>query len=397
MAVTCTALHSRTTEIFPVRVRFSSFLGLLTCAAVLAALAGCDGATTAGPDAALGDGLFDRDPEWASATASFWRWFPDEGMRCRDSSATGYGLRRELDSRDLLIVLQTGGACFDSTSCATNDARYNAASFNTFKRGKGTRGIYADSASNPFRGWNTIMVPYCTGDVHGGDTTSVEVPGVPGTHQFVGYRNLDAMLQRIAWQARNATRVVVAGGGFAVTLTYGLTAERLAPAPVHFLADAGPIPPGDSVLTPALQQRWRDLWDLDAALPDGCTDCSQPDGDGLEHILPYYASTYPDRYFGLVSHMDDPKNRAIFGVDNTNCVVSGDGSCRVPLDDFTDGLYGIRSMLGGSPNAGTFYVPERGHVSFTVEDKFYEMAIDSLYMTQWIKDLIDGAVVNAGP
>jgi len=49
---------------------------------------------------------------------------------------------------------------------------------------------------NPVADWSYIYVPYCTGDVHGGNATG-SVPGVTGTQDFAGYTNVTQYLARI--------------------------------------------------------------------------------------------------------------------------------------------------------------------------------------------------------
>jgi hypothetical protein len=71
----------------------------------------------------------------------------------------------------LLVYYQGGGACWDFLTCGA---------FPVFKQTTGdgdnpanaTTG-FADlnNPANPFRDWNAVFIPYCTGDVHWGDAT----------------------------------------------------------------------------------------------------------------------------------------------------------------------------------------------------------------------------------
>lgn len=358
----------------------------LAPACVLAlALAACS--SPSAPEDPAPAGLFDDSPllpALTAADADAWQWVPTPGMRCRTGSQTGFGLRRAAGSRDLLIVLQGGGACFDFLTCLLNPSRFNENDFNTFVAERGNVGALAsDRPDNPFQDWNVVFVPYCTGDVHSGDAPNTQVPGVFGRQDFVGLRNMDAMLGRIAGAAQGARQVVLAGesaGGFGTVGTYGLVADRLAPAPVDLLDDSGPILPDDDVFTPELQQLWAQLWNLEAALPPGCTDCAQP--DGLERVLPYYAETNPDRSFGLLSYRQDAVIRAFFGF--------------VGPQAFEDALFGIRPTLPA--NAGTYFVEGDGH-TFIVTDQFYTTTVAGVPLTGWVEAFLAGQVtdVPAGP
>lgn len=326
-------------------------------------------------------GLFDDSPllpALTAADAEAWQWVPMPGMRCRTGTQTGFGLRRAAGSRDLLIVLQGGGACFDFLTCLLNPSRFGASDFNAYVANSGNTGVFADRPDNPFQDWNVVFVPYCTGDVHSGDAPNTPVPGTFGRQDFVGLRNMDAMLRRIAPEARRAEHVVLSGesaGGFGTIGTYGLVAERLAPAPVDFLDDSGPAPPDDGVFSPALQGQWMTLWNLDTALPDGCAECNEP--DGLEYVLPYYAATNPARAFGLLSYRQDAVIRFFFG--------------GVGAQAYEDALFGIRPTLPA--NAGTYFVEGDSH-TFIVTDQFYTTAVEGVPLAAWVEALLAGQATD---
>lgn len=370
-------------------MRTVSLLAMLVFTAL--AFAACDAAPPS--DGRSTAGLFDESPLLPALTATdagFWQWVSMPGMRCRDSTETGFGIRRSAGSDELLIVLQAGGACFNAETCASNRSDFDVSDFVNFVASEGREGIYNVRPDNPFRDWNVVFVPHCTGDLHVGDSTDVAVEGVEGLQQFVGHRNMRAMLARIENVARNATQVVLTGAGFAATGSYGLVAERLAPAPVHLIADAGPLPPDDDVLTPELQTRMRGLWNLDTMIPAGCLECSKPNGDGLDNLLLYYTANNPERAFGLISYRSDRTNRGFFGYDNPNCT-SNQSMCHVPARDFQDGLRNIRALLEPYPNGGTYYIPGNGHTSLDKND-FFNVSVDSVALTQWMVDALDGTV-----
>ncbi|MEL6444754.1 MAG: pectin acetylesterase-family hydrolase [Bacteroidota bacterium] len=327
-------------------------------------------------------GLFDDAPylpTLASAQASDWQFLQPNGMQCRDGSRTGFGLRRESGSPNLLILLQGGGACYDFFSCLTNRSRFSKGDFDAFIAEFGQTGVFdSDNQDNPFAGWNVVFVPYCTGDVHSGSSPNTDVPGIFGRQDFVGYGNMEAMLGRIQGQAKRARQVVLAGtsaGGFGVVGTYGLVGDELSPAPVDFLNDSGPVPSLDNVLSPSLQSQWRDLWNLDAALPSGCDDCSLPNGDGLENVTPFYAENNPDRSFGLLSYNRDFVIRTFFGFPGATA--------------FEDGLYDVRSSLPPS-NSGTFFPTGEGH-TFLLSPEFYSVRVNGTTAADWTTSFVAGA------
>ncbi len=351
----------------------------LLCLGLSLSLAACTDAFA--PEETVSEGLFDDSPllpALSAADAENWQWVPNAGMQCRDGSNTGFGLRRAVGSRDLLIFLQGGGACFDFFTCLLNPSSYNQADFNEEFASIGENGVFSTTQqANPFLGWNVIYVPYCTGDIHAGNAPNTNVPFV-GRQDFVGYRNIEAILDEIDGPARQADQIVLSGisaGGFGTIGTYGLVADRLAPAPVDLLDDSGPAHRDDDVLDPSLQQRWRDLWNLETALPSGCPDsfCNQADGDGLEFVLPYYAQTNPNRNFGLLSYKGDAVIRAFFGGVSTSA--------------YENGLFDLRSIH--PPNLGTYYVNGQDH-TFLLSNTFYSTTVEGVPLTNWVTALLNG-------
>ena len=124
-----------------------------------------------------------------------WAWIPRDDTFCRDGSTTGIGLRLLPDAKAVMIYLQGGGACYDAQSCAENKSapiageNFSQDKFQAWVTTLGNQGVFnTTNPSNPVARWNHVYIPYCTGDLHGGERTNVNVPGVTGEQQFVGYR-----------------------------------------------------------------------------------------------------------------------------------------------------------------------------------------------------------------
>ena len=99
-----------------------------------------------------------------STNSTGWTWMAVEGSQCINGKETGVYLRSssEASPTKLAIYLNGGGACFNTITCATCAT--------TAQPGKpGSGGIFdSTDARNPFKDYNWINVPYCTGDVHTG-------------------------------------------------------------------------------------------------------------------------------------------------------------------------------------------------------------------------------------
>ena len=89
-------------------------------------------------------------------------------------------------------------------------------------------GVFKRDPRNPVGDWNMIFVPYCTGDIHAGVNTDVEVKDVPGKQQFVGYTNFGLFLKSFGPAFASAKTILLTGssaGGFGTLLNFDRTQE----------------------------------------------------------------------------------------------------------------------------------------------------------------------------
>jgi hypothetical protein len=83
----------------------------------------------------------------------------------------------------LLVYYQGGGACWDYLTCQPFVQTFKSTAGPSDNPANATTG-FADftNPANPFKDWNIVFVPYCTGDVHWGDATV--------NHEFAGSTTL---------------------------------------------------------------------------------------------------------------------------------------------------------------------------------------------------------------
>ena len=159
---------------------------------------------------------------------------PGGDCRCADGSEFSFWVR-VANPNKVVVYLQDGGACFSAETCAPDSGGYST----TAEGPSGAGGIFdfADER-NPFADHSVVYVPYCTGDVHLGNTTTEYSAGLTVHHN--GYVNGTAALDYVAANAPGATDVVVVGesaGSIAAPLYAGLLSDRLPDARITVLAD----------------------------------------------------------------------------------------------------------------------------------------------------------------
>ena len=331
-----------------------------------------------------------------SAPSGKWTWVAVSGSRCRDGSPTGVGIRLNPSSTKVAIYLEGGGACFNTATCAIALASFGKATFDAWAATVGQLGIFDDGAAdNPIKDWNVVYVPYCSGDVHAGSASGADVPNGPQDQDFVGYENMGHYLGRLVPTFADATHVLLTGvsaGGFGAAFNYHRVAAAFCPIPVTLIDDSGP-PLADDYLAPCLQKKWRELWNLAAALPTECADCTLPSGGGLVNYADHLAATWPNSRLGLISSTRDSVISTFFGYGADGCTKT----TPIPGDVYAEGLMDLRdNHLSSASGWGSYYVDSTTH-TYLIGPGFYLAQVNGVKLTQWMRDLLSGYPSHVGP
>lgn len=305
---------------------------------------------------------------------------------CRDGRQAGIGVSFNPDSDKLLIYLEGGGACFnDACDLLAFDIPFIPPPDGIFNR---------NNEDNPVADWNMVYVPYCTGDVHAGNATDVLVAGEE--RQFVGYKNIGLILDRLVPTFKDASQVVLTGisaGGFGAAANFEQVQRAFGPIPVTLVDDSGPPMPSE-VLAPCLQQTWRETWGLENTILADCgADCPDPN-DYVFDLARHVMRTFPDRTGGLFSNDGDAVISLFYGFGSNDCGII---PIPIPEADFRQGLLDFRALaMDQGDNFGTYYVDGIGHTCLRGLC-FYTMEVDGVPLTGWVADLIDGTASHVGP
>jgi hypothetical protein len=355
-----------------------------------------------------------------------------EGAVCRDGSPAGL-FTRFTGSDKLFIYLEGGGACYNERFCAFNPKNVNEVlsgdgegvlgSALGVVAGRQQPGVYTggakgifDSANakNPFKDWNGVYIPYCTGDVFFGTRANVTVANLATPQQFVGYRNMEKFVSRIVATFRaRVSRVILTGasaGGFAAALNLSMVQDAFDPVPVESIDDSGP-PFEDDRLPVCMQKRWREQWGFDAALPPDCDECRQADGGGLVRLADFVLEKHPDMRMALISTLEDEVMRLFYSVGLNDCqnydtadpvaitvgqIVPGNF---FPAPEYTAGLRALLDRFGDDQRFATYYMagPKHQHV---FRDRLYEAGAagaSTPSLAEFISNFLAGKIENVGP
>ena len=310
----------------------------------------------------------DSGPVFPPFTAPLeqWTWIDIPGTQCADGSPTGIGVNFTERSRDVLIFLEGGGACWDANSCwglvptSVYLGGYGAVDLATDPQIPAMLPFNRGNTSNPFRNMNWVYVPYCTGDVHAGDNiVTYSLNGVNHVTRHLGYRNLSIDLQHIVATLASPSHVWLSGdsaGGFGAALNLEQVQQAFPAVTVNVLDDSGqPIQPD-----PARWQLWKQAWNVH--FPAGCPQCA----DQISDYVDYYRQNYPSNRFGLISYTNDTVITTFMNLQPAT---------------FSSELVTLANHMDAEwPNGHYFFIPGVLHVG---------MLAPSQALLTWIQQLVD--------
>jgi hypothetical protein len=285
-------------------------------------------------------------PLQITAPDDTWTWVNIPGAVCGNGSPTGIGINPHAGATHLLIYLQGGGACFTGDTCwgstaTTSDMTgYGASDFandptvdlSIFQR---------TNTGNPWNDADLVFVPYCTGDVHFGATsTTYTVSGVnngnPIPTYFYGAKNIQADVASLALSLTGLTHVWLLGvsaGGFGSFLNQATVTSAFTGIPVDIVDDSGPAV---DFPIPVSDLPWG------VRIPAGCTGCMN-----LPDVYAFDRKTYPNSKYAFLTYQTDAVLPSFFLTSSTM---------------FASDIQTFITSMASDPNAKSFQAESTGHV-----------------------------------
>lgn len=291
----------------------------------------------------------------------------------------------EIPTENLMIYFEGGGACWDNTTCSAIGqfaSRYDVPEnlMNTY-----TDGFFDyTNEVNPVADYNAVFVPYCSGDVHGGDE---EVDYEDVSVDFNGINNADAVLD---WTFANFTApedIFVTGcsaGGYGATYHAPYVMENYSDQRVVMLADAA-----DGV-TP-LGWDGYNTWDIFAGLPDFVDGLDDATIENYSNNLSFISSAnaFPDNTFAQYNTFIDEVQVGFYGLiigqpatDQASFITLAQQwapaliTNLAEIDLATDNFY---SYTAG----GTLHC-------ITGRPELYTYAVSGVTVADWVSELLSG-------
>jgi Pectinacetylesterase len=289
------------------------------------------------------------------------------------------------DPKRVSIYFEGGGACWRPELCALDRNPSYDPVVDSTDDPAARNGIFDfANAENPVAGYSALYLPYCTGDVHVGDTVAVyDVPAAAGkpaesvTLHHVGTVNTDAALDWLYRRVTDPTDVFVSGTS-AGALGSAFHAYRIA---THY-AHARVVQLGDAAggyRTPAIPGILR-TWNTPSVVPD----------------LPEYRDpstmSFETFYEAGGAHARNLR-MAQFNVDADETQLSFlklVGVQGIPLLRLLDqNLADIRALTPGFRS----YIAHGTAHGILWRPSLYTTEVDGVRLVDWIRDLVAGTDV----
>ncbi len=294
---------------------------------------------------------------------------------CGDGSEFKYFVR-EADPTKVLFFMEGGGACFSAETCAPDSESYKKEAGDG-PTADGAAGIFDFSnPANPFADYSVVFVPYCTGDVHIGNTTTDYGDGVVVHHN--GYVNGNTALAAMAERFPDVTQLVVAGesgGSIPSPLYAGLAHDLLPAASITVLADGSGAYPD----LPAMNALIGGQWGTMNAVP------AWPENEGMT------AEKWSLPGLFVQAHLHDTDivfARHDYAFDHTQVFFAG--LAGIPADDLVSLIDSNETQIEASGVALWSYISPGDSHTLLHKPEFYTETVNGVMFVDWVWALLAG-------
>lgn len=397
-------------------MNLKSTLGIMfLCFVCLYPLAGCD-------DDSSSNSEFKIDPleetwtkiTWRSADGGAYKKFRFNGLAPSCSNAPGttssefYFFARGSESENLVIYFKGGGACWHNNNCiliptynreiTETAGDLDASTANT---GGSIDGIIDyTNENNPFRNWNIVYIPYCTGDLGWG---AGDKAYSGGTIRHRGHVNFQFVLKWLKNHFDSPEKILVCGssaGGFSAPFNFPFIRESFPESEMYLLGDSG-----IGVVSPDFNSNasygvvsWNIQVPTTDSLPDGST---FDDFDGVD----ISTITMDDIYIALANHYTDTvigQYTTKYDTTMTNFYkmmlnIDSPGAWATYTDVWCDWVGNMETILdteygaisSGADNFRYYIAPGSVH-TILMNDNVYSVTSDETALIDWITAMVEG-------
>jgi len=285
-----------------------------------------------------------------------------------------------------------GGACWNEVTCGYAGAIFEE-SVDTVRKAveeNEPKGIYDhEKAENPFKDWYHVVVPYCTGDIHWGDsvTTYGEGTAEEVTINHKGAVNSRAVLSWVYDNFSGPEQVLVTGcsaGSYGAALWSADVMNHYPDSRVLQFGDSGA-----GIITETFFNESFPSWNAKDAFPPGIPELDPSKVDIQKLALPDLyagiASHYPDHWMSQYNTVRD-ENQTFFFTAMGGAGGAEEWGKRM--------LASVGEIKTRAPNFNAFVAPGEQHC-ILLFDNFYTVEAGGVKLADWLRDEVDGKGITS--
>lgn len=316
----------------------------------------------------------------------------------------------------LVIYFQGGGACWHYNNCVekttySEELMYydNADILNLISNGQGKSMGYSGifdftNNENPFKDWNFVYIPYCTGDLHWGKhDTEYTKDTSSATIRHRGHVNFQLVLKWLKNHFKNPDPDIIfvtgiSAGSYGAIFNFPYIAEEFTNSKIHLLGDAG-----NGVITDDFKQNVDTLWG--ASLPDAGMfhgfSAYNIDELTIADLYSTIANFYSNYRFAQYTAAWD-ENQVFFynvmlnienpGIDYENWYHHNDPE-NLPWCNWNDEMLSIldttvTNMTTDPNNYAYFIAPGEVH-TILMNNEVYTLTVNGVRFVDWLRSIVE--------
>ncbi|MGQ9571896.1 MAG: pectin acetylesterase-family hydrolase [Dehalococcoidia bacterium] len=278
----------------------------------------------------------------------------------------------------LLVYFQGGGACWNDFTCSDPGTFFADAVDENDNPENWMQGIGdLDNPDNPFKDWFLVFVPYCTADVHWGDTTHTYTVGGTETEiHHKGFVNVSAVLDWIEANFEKPEKIFVTGcsaGSYGSVMGAAHIHALYPDVPLYQLGDAGA-----GVITDDFFQNSFPNWGAVQNLPDWIPALQVPWAElTMAKIYIALANYYSEDRWSQYNTAYDEAQIFFYAAMGGSAV------------DWTDLMMAsMQEIQENAPNFHSYIAPGSIHC-ITHSDIFYTREVEGVKFSDWVKAMVN--------
>jgi hypothetical protein len=298
---------------------------------------------------------------------------------------------------ELMVYFEGGGACWDAFTCGAVGQFASQYEVNDAESLPMSQGLLDfGNEENPVKDYNTVFVPYCSGDVHSGSSTQTftlptELATADKTEitvEFNGFNNASGVLEWVYGNYTEPEQVFVTGcsaGGYGAIFHSANIMNNYTDTRVVMLADAS------SGVTP---KAWEGLvtWNTFDGMPEFIESLATVTREkySTAYHIQQMAKTFPNNTFAEYNTFLDQVQVGFYAFQ-TGRVVDASNFAQI-APEWSKGLIENTARLDvTSPNYHWYMAGGTVHC-ITPLPEAYTYSVQGVRFVDWVGSLLDGSV-----